>query len=366
MESDEVPVLISEHLNNIEMVTTSEENTVLPIASHCNSICAFSRLEHSSLESQERKKIAFKLFGLIVFYLIAMAIEIVGGLKANSLAVLTDAAHLLTDIAGLLVSLLAVWASGWEATPHHSFGFSRLEVLGALLSMGSIWLISGILTKQAVDRILNRSARVKGGLMFVVAAFGFIINLIMVIWLGHEHSHHACHHHHHHVHNLEGGDEEENAQLVSTSLPNKNLNINIQGAYLHAMADLFQSVGVMIAGALIWAKPNWFAVDLICTVLFSAFALCTTLPMLRDIYSILMNMTPEEINVGSLEKGIKCIKGVRDIHDLHVWAITVGKLVLSCHVVAEPGANSSDILSSIRDYCEKVFRIHHVTIQIEQ
>jgi zinc transporter 2 len=208
--------------------------------------------------------------------------------------------------------------------------------------------------------------------MFAIALFGFIINFIMVVWLGHDHSHHACHDHNHdHTHNHEredlcATDEGGETKLASSSPANtKMLNINIQGAYLHVMADLIQSVGVMIAGAVIWAKPDWLVVDLICTLLFSTFVLFTTLPMLRDIFCILMESTPREISVSRLESGLKCIKGVQDVHNLHVWSLTVGKPVLSCHVIAEPGASSTEILHRIWDYCERTHRIHNVTVQIE-
>ncbi|KAJ9146714.1 hypothetical protein P3X46_028946 [Hevea brasiliensis] len=124
------------------------------------------------------------------------------------------------------------------------------------------------------------------------------------------------------------------------------------------MADLIQSVGVMVAPTIIWAKPDCLVVDLICTLVFSAFVVFSTI-------SILTEKTPHEINVHMVESGLKCIKGVQDIHDLHLWAITIGKLVLSCHVVAEPGASSTEVLNRIRDYCEKTYKIHHVTVQIE-
>ncbi|KAE8711436.1 Metal tolerance protein B [Hibiscus syriacus] len=314
-----------------------------------------------------------------------MLVEIIGGVKANSLAVMTDAAHLLTDVAGFSISLFTVWASAWTATSYQSFGFNRLEVLGALLSVQLIWLISALLIYEAVDRILHEHGKVNGALMFAVAAFGFFINLVMVLWLGHDHTHHACggtdqhqQHdhdhdldHHHHKHDHERGkpseltEDEETNLVPSSTKTNKILNINLQGAYLHIMADLIQSVGVMIAGAVIWIKPEWLIVDLLSTLIFSTFALSTTLPMLRDIFTILMERTPRDINIDMLESGIKGINGVHNIHDLHVWAITVGKLVLSCHVEAEPGTSSNEILRQISDYCEKTYEIRHITIQIE-
>ncbi|MBA0552610.1 hypothetical protein Golob_023406, partial [Gossypium lobatum] len=160
--------------------------------------------------------------------------------------------------------------------------------------------------------------------------------------------------------------KEDETSLVTSTPKTKILNINLQGAYLHVMADLIQSVGVMIAGAVIWLKPNWLIVDLLCTLIFSTFALSTTLPMLRDVFDILMGRTPRDINIDMVEDGIKGINGVESVHDLHVWAITVGKLVLSCHVVAKPGVESKEMISKIRDYCESTYKIHHITVQIEQ
>ncbi|XP_040993981.1 metal tolerance protein B isoform X2 [Juglans microcarpa x Juglans regia] len=375
MEQEETPILRTNSQVEIEIPVVSEKNEIhsLPQSLSCKHLCAFSRQENSTLESEQRSKSVVKLCGLIIFYIIVIIVEIFGGVKANSLAVITDAAHLLSDVAGLSISLFTVWASGWAATSHHSFGYNRLEVLGALLSVQLIWLISGILIYEAIDRILYKNAKVNGMLMFAIAAFGFIINCLMVAWLGHNHdhshTHHACGHmDHNHDHEKEElcATTEEETNLVSDS-PEKSkiLNINVQGAYLHVLTDLIQSVGVMIAGAIIWAKPDWLVVDLICTLIFAVLALSTTVSMLRNICGILMERTPIEIDIDKLENGLKCIKGVQDVHDLHVWAITAGKIVLSCHVTADPLVSSSELICKIRDFCERTYRIHHVTVQIE-
>lgn len=384
MDHEEVPFTRTES-QEIEIPIVSEGIDALPVPPPlpCSSVCVFFKKEHCSLDSRERSKSAKKLCGLIIASVLFMVVEIIGGVKANSLAVLTDAAHLLTDVAGFSIALFTVMASGWEATSYQSFGYHRLEVLSALLSVQLIWLVSGILIYEAVDRILHKNEKVNGLLMFEVAAFGFLVNLIMVMWLGHDHTHHACGglgHDHHHNHNQEHNHdhhhdreeeyartEDDKTSLVSSSPENtKILNINLQGAYLHVVADMIQSVGVMIAGGIIWARPDWLVVDLICTLIFSVFAVSTTISMLRNIYGILMERTPSDIDITNLEKGLKCIKGVEDIQDLHVWELTVGKTVLSCHVkAAEPAVSSSQIIGKIRDYCEKTYRIHHVTIQIE-
>lgn len=390
MEITEI-VVGTEQDGHIEMLAVADcIDVALPLQqSRCIGACAFAEPENHASESEERSKVAAKLSGLIFLYVIFMAVEIVGGLKANSLAILTDAAHLLVDAAGVAISLFSIWAAGWKPTARQSFGFNRLEVLGALLSVQLIWLISGFLICEAVTRMIHNESKVNGKLMFVIAAFGFVINLIMVAWLGHNHTHHghACsnsnhgetcgstvHHGHEFIDHDDDHDklcdtvDEEEAKLVPDSLNGMkitSMNINLQGAYLHAMADMIQSVGVMVAGAIMWAKPDWVIVDLMCTLIFSVVVLSTTIGMLRNTFGILMERTPNEIDIGKLEDDLKSMKGVQDVHDLHVWAVTVKKIVMSCHVIAEPGISSYDILHRIRDYCRKTYRIQHVTIQVE-
>ncbi|PIN05282.1 hypothetical protein CDL12_22171 [Handroanthus impetiginosus] len=122
----------------------------------CSTTCSFSNQEYDKSNAAQRSKTTIKLCGLIIFYTMVMIIEIVGGLKANSLAILTDAAHLLSDIGGFSISLFTVWVSGWDATPRQSFGFYRLEVIGALLSVQLIWLISGTLIYEAIQRLITK------------------------------------------------------------------------------------------------------------------------------------------------------------------------------------------------------------------
>lgn len=380
-----------------------QEMTNLPLKHKfkCSSTCPFSEQDYSQSDSEQRSKAAIKLCGLIVCYTIVMVIEIVGGLKANSLAILSDAAHLLSDIAGFAISLFTVWVSGWKATPEHSFGYNRVEVIGVLLSVQLIWLMSIVLIYEAIKRLITKQTQVNGQLMFGIAAFGFVVNLIMVLWLGHDHSHHGHFHlghsHHHcedegHVHETgddhshhghshhnckDGGHshepsesqigDEESTNLVSTPQGGRRmLNLNIRGAYLHILCDCIQSVAAMVAGVFIWIKPSWIVADLICTFLFTAFALSTTLPILKDIFNVLMERAPGDVDTARLENGLKRINGVCEIHDLHIWAITSGKSVLSSHVVIGAEASPHEILHEIKAYCEKTFRIDHVTIQIEQ
>lgn len=163
--------------------------------------CGLESVGTLEKDEVERRESSRKLSRAVVICLFFMALEVAGGLYANSLAILTDAAHLLTDVAGFALSLFAIWASGWEATPLQTFGFSRLEILGALGSILFIWLLTGILVYEAIKRLLTEVAPIDGRLMFCIASVGLLVNLAMMYLLGHEgHAHGGHGHGHSHGH----------------------------------------------------------------------------------------------------------------------------------------------------------------------
>nr|ALC78856.1 MTP3h [Sedum alfredii] len=359
-------------------------------------ICGFSDAKTSSKDAKERSDSMRKLLIAVILCVAFMIVEIIGGIKANSLAILTDAAHLLSDVAAFAISLFSLWASGWEATPQQSYGFFRIEILGALVSIQMIWLLAGILVYEAIARLINDTGEVKGFLMFAVSAFGLVVNIGMAFLLGHEHGHSHGHEHDHHHHNH--GSETHDHHGISVTMHDdqhskrhvdhhsmegvsepliinantehnkkkKQRNINVQGAYLHVLGDSIQSLGVMIGGAVIWYKPEWKIIDLICTLIFSIIVLATTIRMLRNILEVLMESTPREIDATRLEKELCEMEEVVAIHELHIWAITVGKVLLACHVRIRPEADSDKVLDEVVDYIRKEYNISHVTIQIER
>lgn len=383
--------------------------------------CGFSDSGTSSKDAKERSASMRKLLIAVILCAIFMTVEVVGGIKANSLAILTDAAHLLSDVAAFAISLFSLWATGWEATPRQSYGFFRVEILGALVSIQIIWLLAGILVYEAIVRLIHKTGEVNGFLMFLVATFGLVVNIIMACLLGHDHAHgghghdhrhdhsdhddgqghgrgmksttHRHHHHHHerhsetdeYHHTHEDPDDEnhhhthedpsepllknssqEGNQPELKNEEKKKRNINVQGAYLHVLGDSIQSIGVMIGGAIIWIKPEWKIVDLICTLIFSVIVLGTTIKMLRSILEVLMESTPREIDATMLEKGLCEMDEVVAVHELHIWAITVGKVLLACHVKVRPEANADMVLDNVISYIKREYNIYHVTIQIER
>lgn len=364
--------------------------------------CGLSDVGPNSKDSKERSAAMRKLLIAVVLCVLFMGVEVFGGIEANSLAILTDAAHLLSDVAAFAISLFSLWAAGWEATPRQSYGFFRIEILGALVSIQLIWLLAGILVYEAIVRMIHNTSEVNGFLMFLVAAFGLVVNIGMAVLLGHDHGHghghghddhdHHSHgmtistHHHHHDHEEHSHDEhhhthddhkhhnadEDQPHVPLLDKPNsgdgqkKQRNINVQGAYLHVLGDSVQSIGVMIGGAIIWYKPEWKIVDLICTLIFSIIVLGTTIKMMRNILDVLMESTPREIDATKLEKGLLEMEEVVEIHELHIWAITVGKVLLACHVKIRPEANADMVLDKVIDYIRREYNISHVTIQVER
>ncbi|CAI9274645.1 unnamed protein product [Lactuca saligna] len=184
---------------------------------------------------------------------------------------------------------------------------------------------------------------------------------------GHGHGHdHGHGHGHGHEHDHDEGHNEPLLKTYSSKETKKRGNINVQGAYLHVLGDLIQSIGVMIGAGVIWYKPSLKVIDPICTLLFSVIVLYTTINMLRDILEVLMESTPREIDATSLERGLCEIEEVVAIHELHIWAITVGKVLLACHVRIRPEADADMVLDKVVDYIKREYNISHVTIQIER
>ena len=162
-----------------------------------------------------------------------------------------------------------------------------------------------------------------------------------------------------------GSHDTSSSAKTTSSHQRRRSNINVEGAYLHVLGDLIQSIGVMFGGAAIWYNPEWKVIDLICTLLFSVLVLFTTIQMLRDVLSILMESTPREVDAREVKQGLQELPGVVTVHELHIWAITMGKTLLTCHIRVLPGVNHDEILILVTSYLESCYHISHATIQVE-
>ncbi|KAK9817220.1 hypothetical protein WJX72_011227 [[Myrmecia] bisecta] len=315
----------------------------------------------------ERKNVQTKLLWALVLSFSFMLLEGAGGLVAHSLAIMTDAAHLLSDVSGFAVALFAGYYAAKRSKSTHTFGYHRIEVLGALASILSLWLVTGILVYEAVFRVLH-PVSVNGKMMFFLALAGVGVNIAIFAILGGHHVHGpgSSHNHSHgegddhaHGHAGPGHEHQEGEQ-------NGSANINLRGAVLHVLGDLVQSLGVMVAGVLIWWKqddPRWQLADPICTFLFAGVVLFTTRAILTDIADVLMERVPRSMCADTIQAELCQIEDVASVHDLHVWALTPGIPLLVAHVCLKPCADPPAVLCRVTDYC-RAAGIQHTTIQL--
>ncbi|VDP70731.1 unnamed protein product [Echinostoma caproni] len=309
--------------------------------------------------------------------------EIIGGALAQSLAIMTDAAHLLTDFASFLISLLALFLASRPSTKKMSFGWYRAEVVGALASVLMIWLVTGILVYLAVMRIIHQHYEIDGKIMLITSAIGVGVNIVMVLTLhdhGHGHSHggstgehsHLADHSHSHQGNgslrgLQHSDSHSHEHKVDqrTQREASRQNITVRAALIHVIGDLVQSLGVFIAAMIIYFKPTLKIVDPICTFLFSVLVLITTINILRDTLNVLMEATPRGLEFNEVKNALNDIPGVIELHNLRMWSLTMNKTAVSVHLAIDPEANSQEILRQASSMLRKRYLVHEVTIQLE-
>jgi len=321
--------------------------------------------------------------------------EFCGGYFSNSLAIMTDAAHLLSDFGSFMISLFALWLGTRKPSKKLSFGWHRAEVMGALLSVLIIWVLTGILVYEAIMRVKNEQYELKPLVMLITAGVGVIVNIIMGVTLhdthghahgggGHGHSHsdsnehshdgahsHDAHSHDGHSHELQGSQSHghsHNETDAILSKPRKKLkkDLNVRAAFIHVLGDLVQSVGVFLAALLIYFKPAWKIADPICTFMFSILVLLTTITILKDILLVLMEGTPKGLDFKEILEDLQNIRAVRMVHNLHVWSLTMGTPALSVHLAVDDSRATQSVLREAQSLVSQKYEIHHSTIQVEK
>lgn len=305
--------------------------------------------QHAPRIAKDKRKLMIAIV-LCFFFMLA---EIAGGLASGSLSVMTDAAHLLSDIAGFLISLFALTWSTKPATTHMSFGYHRAEILGALLSIAMVWAMTIFLVIKAIERIQNPK-EIEPIAMLAVAALGLVVNIVIVLTL---HSSHDKH---------ETGDAEQPTEVDPANGPcRRGHSMNIRAAVIHAIGDIVQSVGVLLAAVVIWLRPDWTLADPLCTFLFSALVFGSTLLVTKDAVHILMEGSPRDVDLAAMEADLKALPGVRGVHDLHVWSLAAGKPAATMHVLRQPEAESDKVLLQTQGLLCSKYNVHHATIQVE-
>ena len=266
---------------------------------------------------------------VLVLVLGYLVVEVVAGILTNSLALLADAGHMLTDAVGIGLALLAIWFARRPATPEKSFGYYRVEIFAAIANAIILFGVAAYILYEAMQRFAA-PPDVIGPPMLVVATFGLVVNLVSMRLL------HAG---------------------AQTSL-------NLRGAYLEVLGDLLGSVAVIVAGLVI-IVTGWTPIDPIASVVIAGLILPRTWTLLREAVGVLLEGTPSDVNLTSLRNTIAAVPGVAGVHDLHVWSLTSGINAMSAHAVLAPGASCDDVLRSVQTRVTTDFTIGHATIQVE-
>ena len=266
---------------------------------------------------------------VLVLTSLFLVVEIIGGLLSNSLALLADAGHMLTDVAALALSLFVAWFSGRPTTPQKTYGYLRWEILAAFINGAALLLASAWIVWESVMR-LRAPEPVASGTMLAVAVGGLIVNLVGARVL------HGAH---------------------TTSL-------NLRGAYLHVLADLLGSLAT-VGAALVVRFTGWLAADPIASLLMTALIMRGAWRLVRESVDILLEATPSHISLGAVRAQLEAIPGIESVHDLHVWSVTSGVIAMSAHAIVREPERQQHVLEHVHD-AMRLFGIGHVTVQLER
>jgi cobalt-zinc-cadmium efflux system protein len=278
---------------------------------------------HDHNYNQRRLRLALMLTGGYC------VVEFVGGLLTHSLALLSDAGHMLSDVSAMGLSLFAAYIATLPVTSQKTFGYYRAEILAALLNGLALWLVAGVIFREAYYRFFS-PADIHGTGMILIASVGLVVNLVTA-WMLHD-SHHN--------------------------------NLNLHGVFLHVLGDALGSVGAIVAGVVIlWTGWNW--VDPITSVVIGILILFSSFDLVRESIDILMQATPRHLDLADIQTTLEAVPGIARVHDLHVWTLTSGLFNLTAHVVVNGASDHHALLDAIEQTIRQRYGIDHTTIQLE-
>jgi cobalt-zinc-cadmium efflux system protein len=280
---------------------------------------------HSHGRSEDARRLAIALALILAF----MAGEVVAGILAHSLALLSDAAHMLTDAGALVVSLVVLRLAARPAAGNKTFGLRRSEILSAQANGAALLVLAGLIVYGAVRRLVT-PPQADGTAILVVALVGIGVNLLAT-W-----------------------------QVAGANRG----SLNIEGSFQHLLNDLFAFVATAIAGAVIVAT-GWVRADAVVALVVAALMLLASWRLLRDSGRVLLDIAPAGLPVAEIGRAMASYPGVVQVHDLHVWEVTTECPTLSAHVLVEPGADCHGIRRELEQLLRERFGIEHTTLQVE-
>lgn len=285
--------------------------------------------EPAAFDAQAIGDHARRLRLALVITAVILIAELVGGLMANSLALLADAGHMLTDVAALALTLFVSWFSRRPETPRRTYGYLRWEIIAALLNGATLLLISVWIIWEAILR-LRQPPPVAGDLMLIVAIVGLVANLVSVRILH----------------------------------PASASSLNLRGAYLHVLGDLLGFIGTVVA-ALIIRFTGWLPADPIASLVVTVLIVVSAWRLVRESVDVLLESTPAHLALGAIRAQLEVIPGIESVHDLHVWTVTSGVIAMSVHAIVREPEQHQHVLEHVHD-AMRLFGIQHVTVQLER
>lgn len=287
--------------------------------------------KHHHHHPEVNESTIFRLWVSIILNLIITIAEIIGGLLSNSLALLSDAVHNLSDTASLGITLVAKKIAKRGSNTEKTFGYKRAEIIGAFINLITLVLIALFLIKEGFERFLNPQ-EIDGFMMLWVSVVGLLGNVITAVLLYRD----------------------------------SKSSLNMRSAFIHILSDGLSSVAVIIGGWLVY-KYQWYIIDPILTLLIGAYILWHSYHMLRETINILMEAKPEDIDSKELVTAMKAVPNVCDVHHLHVWQLDEHNILLESHVVIEEQdlRKMEEIKSALKEMLFHDFGIQHSTLEFE-
>ncbi len=283
-----------------------------------------SHVSHTHVAQHKLKQAMLLALGVL-------AVEVIGGFWANSLALLSDAGHMLTDVASLIAAFWAVKLSTNPPSSSMTYGYHRITIIAALINAVTLFANALYIGEEAYQRMLDPQP-VRGTVLFIAAAIGLLVNLYIGLGM------------------------REHAD-----------NVNIKSAMLHVMGDAAASAGVIAAGVIMYFT-EWYILDPILSVLIAVIVALGAFRVLRECFNVLMEGTPPSVDFDSVIQTLLSIPGVRDVHDLHIWCLTSNRNAMSAHLVVDGGLSVKDsqsILQKIESEISNRHGIGHMTVQLE-
>lgn len=256
------------------------------------------------------------------------AVEVVGGLVSGSLALLGDAGHMVSDATALGLAALAAWVARQPRSASHSYGLVRAEVVAALINGIFMLVIIAAIAYHAIERLWQPQP-VAGGMVMVIAAIGLVVNLI-----------------------------------VAAILHRGEQTLNTRAALLHVIGDLLGSVAALLSGVIIY-WTGWMPIDPLLSLLICALILYSSVRLLKEVLHVIMEGVPPYLTLEAVESAMNEPESVQSIHDLHVWTLSSGMVVLSAHVVIEDMSRWDETLQQLSELLDQRFDIQHITLQSE-